>query len=76
MEPLQNSVSGVGIVTMAGLMHDLGHGPFSHQFDRGVIPRLLKLKGLRKEDIGCWEHEDASIMLFEHMIDKCEIDIA
>ena len=48
-------------VTMAGLMHDLGHGPFSHLFDRGVIPALLKQKNMTKEQIGNWEHEQASV---------------
>lgn len=55
---------------MAGIMHDLGHGPFSHLFDRGVIPGVLKLKGLTKDSIQNWEHEDASEMLFYHMIDQ------
>ena len=62
-------------VTMAGLMHDLGHGPFSHLFDRGVVPTLLSIKGRTRADIGHWEHEKASAMLFRHMIDKCELDI-
>lgn len=60
---------------MAGLMHDLGHGPFSHLFDRGVIPTILRQRGLTKEAIGGWEHEDASEMLFDYMIEKCNIDI-
>lgn len=62
-------------VTMAGLMHDLGHGPYSHLFDRGVIPTILKQRGLTKDAIGGWEHEDASEMLFDYMIDRCNIDI-
>jgi len=60
---------------MAGIMHDLGHGPFSHLFDRGVIPSVLKLKGLTKKSINNWEHEDASEMLFYHMIDEYHLDI-
>lgn len=59
---------------MAGLMHDLGHGPFSHLFDRGVIPELLRIKNLSKSSIGNWEHEDASEMLFNYMIEKCELE--
>ena len=50
-------------------MHDLGHGPFSHLFDRDVIPSLRFLKNVSWEAIGgFWEHEDASEMLFEDML--------
>lgn len=62
-------------MTMAGLMHDLGHGPFSHLFDRGVISELLRMKNISKQAINNWQHEDASEMLFKHMIDKCELDV-
>jgi HD superfamily phosphohydrolase len=52
---------------IAGLCHDLGHGPFSHTFDGLVIPRLApNIK---------WSHEDASEMLLDDMIDTYHIDI-
>ncbi|XP_078274938.1 deoxynucleoside triphosphate triphosphohydrolase SAMHD1-like isoform X2 [Rhinoraja longicauda] len=47
-------------VQIAGLCHDLGHGPFSHMFDGKFIP-------LTRKDLK-WKHEDASLTMFEHLI--------
>ncbi|XP_072918220.1 deoxynucleoside triphosphate triphosphohydrolase SAMHD1-like [Hemitrygon akajei] len=54
-------------VQIAGLCDDLGHGPFSHLFDRKFISETRK-------DVK-WKHEDASIMLFEHMISSNNLDL-
>lgn len=54
-------------LVLAGLCHDLGHGPFSHTFDCLVIPRLDKQT--------TWTHEKASEMLFDDLIDTYNIDI-
>ncbi|XP_072412368.1 deoxynucleoside triphosphate triphosphohydrolase SAMHD1-like [Chiloscyllium punctatum] len=48
-------------VKVAGLCHDLGHGPFSHLFDRKFIPKA------RGNDVG-WKHEEGSRAMFDHMI--------
>ena len=36
---LQLDKMDVAVATMAGLCHDLGHGPFSHVFDNELLPR-------------------------------------
>ncbi|GFR63034.1 SAM domain and HD domain-containing protein 1 [Elysia marginata] len=47
-------------VEVAGLCHDLGHGPFSHMFEKAV-------KDGYKND---WAHEDASLQLFDMMVEE------
>ncbi|KAI5627234.1 deoxynucleoside triphosphate triphosphohydrolase SAMHD1 [Silurus asotus] len=39
-----------------------GHGPFSHLFDGMFIPRI-------RPDYK-WKHEDASVKMFEHLVEK------
>ncbi|XP_065828107.1 deoxynucleoside triphosphate triphosphohydrolase SAMHD1-like [Oscarella lobularis] len=52
-------------VQIAGLCHDLGHGPFSHLFDGRFIP--LARPGYT------WKHETASILMFEYMIEDNDL---
>ncbi|XP_015280729.1 PREDICTED: deoxynucleoside triphosphate triphosphohydrolase SAMHD1 [Gekko japonicus] len=52
-------------VQIAGLCHDLGHGPFSHMFDGRFIP-LANPKSK-------WKHEQASVKMFEYLIVSNEL---
>uniref|UniRef100_A0A670JYW1 HD domain-containing protein n=1 Tax=Podarcis muralis TaxID=64176 RepID=A0A670JYW1_PODMU len=52
-------------VQIAGLCHDLGHGPFSHMYDGRFIPRVCPGTA--------WKHEDASVKMFEHLIDSNDL---
>ncbi|KAL4497373.1 hypothetical protein ABPG72_011308 [Tetrahymena utriculariae] len=47
------------LVTIAGLCHDLGHGPFSHMFDNVLLPRLGDKK---------WKHEEGSCMMLKSIL--------
>ncbi|KAK7161024.1 hypothetical protein R3I94_003864 [Phoxinus phoxinus] len=58
-------------VQIAGLCHDLGHGPFSHVFDGLVIPEAKKMKRIRSlpDDIPeKWKHEQMSVQMFDDIV--------
>ncbi|GAB1602044.1 deoxynucleoside triphosphate triphosphohydrolase SAMHD1-like [Argonauta hians] len=53
-------------VEIAALCHDLGHGPFSHFYDNTFIPEI--------DPNSQWKHEDASVKMLQHILDK-NIDV-
>ncbi|XP_073697901.1 deoxynucleoside triphosphate triphosphohydrolase SAMHD1-like [Garra rufa] len=64
-------------VQIAGLCHDLGHGPFSHVFDGLVIPEANKIKRLRglPDDIPeKWKHEQMSVQMFDDIMKSLKAD--
>ncbi|KAL4428396.1 hypothetical protein ABPG75_002485 [Micractinium tetrahymenae] len=56
------------LLEVAGLCHDLGHGPFSHAFETELVPKLLR-EGEQ------WEHERMSCRLFDHICATYHIDL-
>ncbi|XP_068172529.1 deoxynucleoside triphosphate triphosphohydrolase SAMHD1-like [Antennarius striatus] len=52
-------------VQIAGLCHDLGHGPFSHMFDKRFIPKA-------RPDI-TWKHETASVAMFDYLVEDNDL---
>ncbi|KAF8623166.1 hypothetical protein AX17_007522 [Amanita inopinata Kibby_2008] len=57
----------VECVEIAGLCHDLGHGPWSHFWDGMFIPRAMK-------EID-WQHEDASEMMFDYLVEDNDVQL-
>ncbi|KAM5540654.1 hypothetical protein V8D89_005685 [Ganoderma adspersum] len=57
----------VQCVTIAGLCHDLGHGPWSHVWDSMFIPSILPDKK--------WCHEDASLMMFDALLEENGLEL-
>ena len=49
---------------LAGLCHDLGHGPMSHMFDGKFLTKMKQKTG----DTYVPPHEELSTLLFDHLI--------
>ncbi|KAK4752719.1 hypothetical protein SAY87_021517 [Trapa incisa] len=54
-------------VKIAGLLHDVGHGPFSHLFEREFLPRVLSDSK--------WSHEEMSVRMVDHIVDEHHIEV-
>jgi HD superfamily phosphohydrolase len=57
----------INLIQLSGLLHDIGHGPFSHIFDGYFIPYLYP-------NI-IYKHELMSIKIIDYMVDSNYIDI-
>ncbi|KAJ0406668.1 hypothetical protein P43SY_009779 [Pythium insidiosum] len=60
-------------IKIAGLCHDLGHGPFSHVFD-GIFFKQLQQRGLVDPTFH-WTHEKGSLDMFDHLLRDNEIQV-
>eukprot|EP01083_Nonionella_stella_P193848 715451_1 len=54
-------------VSAAGLLHDIGHGPFSHVFDNQFIPQMATNKSFK--------HEKMSVLLIADLFESNDIPI-
>lgn len=60
-------------IGIAGLCHDLGHGPLSHMFEQFV--NMMRAKKGTLESKGKWEHENASVQMFDYLLERNHIDL-
>jgi HD superfamily phosphohydrolase len=55
---------------LAGLCHDLGHGPMSHMFDGKFLTKMQQKMG----DVYVPPHEELSTRMLDHLIEANDLD--
>ncbi|XP_023242556.1 deoxynucleoside triphosphate triphosphohydrolase SAMHD1-like [Centruroides sculpturatus] len=60
----------INCVQIAGLCHHLGHGPFSHSWERF----MRKCRKKRKDESKPWNHEEVSIKIFDYLVRKYKLE--
>ncbi|XP_056311400.1 deoxynucleoside triphosphate triphosphohydrolase SAMHD1-like [Danio aesculapii] len=56
-------------VQIAGLCHDLGHGPLSHAFDGLFMSKVKELKTSQNLPVDeHWTHEEMSVQMFDSIV--------
>ncbi|XP_067329999.1 deoxynucleoside triphosphate triphosphohydrolase SAMHD1-like isoform X2 [Channa argus] len=65
-EILKITATDILCVQIAGLCHDLGHGPFSHMYDGMFIPKARPGT--------TWKHEEASIKMFDYLVSNNNLE--
>ena len=68
---LEVTEADITCVTVAGLCHDLGHGPFSHLFENIVNRVRRELNGGRS--VPDWHHENMSMVLLRRILNRMDL---
>ena len=64
-EPLPSEGLVVETLRIAGLLHDVGHGPFAHYFDDRVLADFPAPPDARRPGVKSLSHEDLSQLIIE-----------
>lgn len=65
LEPVPSEGLVVETLRIAGLLHDVGHGPFAHYFDDRVLSAFPAPPDARRPGVKTLSHEDLSQLIIE-----------